>query len=82
MSTDPDTAIRTALSGIAPEADLASVGPDEDLQEVLDLDSMAFLNFLIALAQETGVQIPESDYQLVRTYAGCRAYLEQHAAAH
>ena len=41
---------------------------------------MDFLNFLIALAQATGVQIPESDYQLVRTYAGCHDYLVRRTA--
>ena len=45
--------MRTALATIAPEADLDTVGPDEDLQEALDLDSMDFLNFLIAIAQST-----------------------------
>ncbi len=40
---------------------------------------MDFLNFLIALAQTTGVEIPESDYHLVRTYAGCRSYVIEHA---
>ncbi|MCP5290003.1 MAG: acyl carrier protein [Burkholderiaceae bacterium] len=50
-----------ALAGIAPEADLASVGDDEDLREALDLDSMDFLNFVIALSQASGVKIPEAD---------------------
>ena len=75
MHLDPDAAMRAALATIAPEADLDDVGPDEDLQEALDLDSMDFLNFLIAIAQSTGVEIPESDYQLVHTYAGCKDYL-------
>lgn len=79
MRFDPDTAIRRALAGIAPEADLDALAPDDELQEALDLDSMDFLNFLIALSRDTGVEIPEVDYDLVRTYAGCRAYLAAHA---
>jgi len=75
MTLEPDAAMRAALATIAPEADLDDVGPDEDLQEALDLDSMDFLNFLIAIAQSTGVEIPESDYHLVHTYAGCKDYL-------
>lgn len=78
MKIDPDAAISAALASIAPEADLTALAPNDDLQETLDLDSMDFLNFLIALAQRTGVQIPETDYQLVRTYAGCRDYLMRH----
>ena len=77
MTQDAESAMRTALAAIAPEADLADLAPDDDLQEALDLDSMDFLNFLIAVAQSTGVEIPESDYHLVRTFAGCRDYVEQ-----
>ena len=79
MTVDPGAAMRTALATIAPEADLDELAPDDDLQEALDLDSMDFLNFLIAVAQSTGVEIPESDYHLVHTFAGCRDYLEQHS---
>lgn len=75
MTTDARTAIRRALAGIAPEADLDGLSPDADLQEELDLDSMDFLNFLIALGQDTGVSVPESDYAQVRTLSGCTAYL-------
>ena len=80
MPIDPETAIRDALATIAPEADLDDVAPDEDLAEALDLDSMDFLNFLIAIAKSTGVEIPESDYHLVRTHAGCRDYLARRSA--
>jgi len=78
---DAEAAMRAALATIAPEADLDDVGADEDLQEALDLDSMDFLNFLIAIAKSTGVEIPESDYHLVRTRAGCRDYLVGRAAS-
>jgi acyl carrier protein len=79
MTLDPDAAMRSALAAIAPEADLDELEPGDDLQEALDLDSMDFLNFLIAVAQSTGVEIPESDYHLVRTFASCGDYLRQHA---
>jgi acyl carrier protein len=72
---DATTAIRRALGGIAPEADLDALAPDADLQEELDLDSMDFLNFLIALSELTGVHVPESDYAEVRTLGGCRDYI-------
>jgi len=81
MTIDPETAMRDALATIAPEADLDDVAPDEDLADALDLDSMDFLNFLIALSKSTGVEIPESDSHLVRTRAGCRDYLLRHAVS-
>lgn len=63
------------LGGIAPEADLAKVGDDEDLREALDLDSMDFLNFVTALAERTGRAIPESDAAKLATLRGLVAYL-------
>jgi acyl carrier protein len=65
----------TALAGIAPEADLATVGDTEDLREALDLDSMDFLNFLIALSQASGRNIPEADAAKLATLRGLVAYL-------
>ena len=74
---DATTAIREALGGIAPEADLDTLPSGADLQEELDLDSMDFLNFLIAVGDLTGVRVPESDYAQVRTFGDCVAYLDR-----
>jgi len=62
------------LAGIAPEADLASVGDNEDLREALDLDSMDFMNFVVGLHQKTGHAIPEADVPKLYTLAGLVAY--------
>ena len=61
------------LGGIAPEADLASVGDDEDLREALDLDSMDFLNFVVSLHKTFHIEIPETDYPKYMTLNGCVA---------
>ena len=63
------------LSWIAPEADFAALGDDEALREVLDLDSMDFLNFVAALHKATGIDIPEADYRKLFTLAGVQKYL-------
>jgi acyl carrier protein len=63
------------LAGIAPEADLAAIGDHEDLREALDLDSMDFLNFLIALGERTGRRIPEADTRRLFTMEGLLGYL-------
>ena len=67
--------VAEVLAGIAPEADLGTVGDDEDLREALDLDSMDFLNFVIGLAGKTGRKIPESDAPRLRTLRGLVGYL-------
>ena len=72
---DIRTLAANVLAGIAPEADLSSVGESEDLREALDLDSMDFLNFIIGLSQGSGVSIPEADYPRLFTLKGLVGYL-------
>ncbi|MBU6350558.1 MAG: acyl carrier protein [Chloroflexi bacterium] len=67
--------VLSQLHGLAPEADLSTLRPHDDLRETLEIDSFDFLNFLIALDQEVGVEIPEKDYGKVGTLAGLMDYL-------
>lgn len=69
-------AMLEAIGQIAPEVDLESVEPDVNLREQLDLDSMDFLNVMIALDQQLGVEIPEADYPKLATLASGVAYLQ------
>ena len=63
MTTDEiRTTVLRMLGEIAPEADLERVKPDVDFRDQLDLDSMDLLSFVIAVDEELGVDIPESDY--------------------
>lgn len=50
------------IGNIAPEADLAALDPEADLREALDIDSISFLNLVIALGDRLGVAVPEKDY--------------------
>jgi acyl carrier protein len=72
---DIRVAIVEELGNIAPEADLATVDPEADLREALDIDSMDFLNFVIALHRRLGVDIPEIDYPKLVTLDGAMTYL-------
>ncbi len=63
------------LAQIAPEADFEDLDDDEDIREALDIDSFDFLNFLIALNEQTGVEIPEADYGQLNTMEELLAYL-------
>ena len=63
------------LGNIAPEADRAKVDTGAALHDVLDLDSLDFLNFVSALHERAHVDIPERDYPLVSTIDGCVSYL-------
>lgn len=63
------------LGQIAPEADLSTLAPDENVREALDIDSFDHLNFLIGLNEALGVEIPEADYGQLTTLAGMVSYL-------
>ncbi|PKG99528.1 acyl carrier protein [Paraglaciecola sp. MB-3u-78] len=60
---------------IAPEADMQSLDPNEELREELDLDSMDFMNLLDSIAKETGVNVPESDYAKVNSLQSLTEYI-------
>jgi acyl carrier protein len=68
--------IQEELNNIAPEADIASVDPAADLREAIDIDSMDFLNFIIAIHRRLGVDIPEIDYPKLGTLNGAFAYID------
>lgn len=65
------------LAGIVPELDAAALKPAVSLRDQLDIDSMDFLNLLIALHQEFGVDVPESDAGKLGTLDACVSYIEK-----
>lgn len=69
--------IEKGLSQIAPEAEFDELPPTENIREELDIDSFDFLNFLIGLNEELGIDIPESDYEKLITMNDLLAYLEE-----
>jgi acyl carrier protein len=68
------------LLRIAPELEEGDVVPGKLLREQVDLDSMDWLNFLVALHERFKVEIPESDYQKLATLDQIVAYLSAKAA--
>jgi acyl carrier protein len=69
--------VLSTLKTIAPELDAAGVDPARSLRGQVDLDSMDWLNFLIALHARLGVEIPETDYGKLQTLDGILAYFAQ-----
>jgi acyl carrier protein len=63
------------LGRIAPEADVERLRPDLSFREQLELDSMDFLNFVLALHKEVSSDIPEQDYPKLATLDGCVQYI-------
>ena len=75
---DP-AALRESVLGvlrrIAPEVSPNDVDPSKPLRDQIDLDSMDWLNFLVALRNTIGVDIPEADYAKLATLDDLLAYI-------
>ena len=69
--------IFTELTTIAPEADPAALAHTANVRETLDIDSYDFLQFLIALSEKLGVEVPEKDYAKFTTLDGMVRYLAE-----
>jgi acyl carrier protein len=63
------------IAEIAPDEDLAEVNPDVRLRDQLDLDSMDFLDIVMELRKQHGIEVPEEDYQQLASLESCADYL-------
>lgn len=63
------------ISEIAPDEDLSDVQPDVRLRDQLDLDSMDFLDIVMELRKQFGIEVPEEDYQKLASLDSCADYL-------
>jgi len=71
--------VQEMLGAIAPEVDLDTIDPADDLREQMDLDSMDFLNLMLAVERELGVSVPETDYGRLGTLDALVTYLTERA---
>lgn len=76
---DIEDVIKSAITDTAPDADLANLAGDADMRDELDLDSMDYLNIIIAIEKQTGVSISVADYKQVLTMDGMVSYIESRA---
>lgn len=67
--------VRGALASVAPESESQPLDPDAEFRDQVDIDSMDFLNFVIALHDATGIDVPERDYPQLASLNGCIEYL-------
>jgi acyl carrier protein len=65
-----------ALAEVAPDIDPDSIDPAAELAE-LEIDSMDFLNLVVAVHEQTGIDIPERDYSKLSTIDAAVAYLAE-----
>jgi acyl carrier protein len=63
------------IKSIAPELEEGELRADRPLRDQIDLDSMDWLNVLVAVNQKLHVDIPEADYGKLVTLDKLVAYL-------
>ena len=66
------------LIAIAPEVEEGDLSDSELLRDQVDLDSMDWLNFLVALHKRFDVEIPESEYASLRTIDDLTSFIDTH----
>jgi acyl carrier protein len=67
------------LGDIAPEVDPSGVDHTIDLTEQLDLDSMDYLTWMLAINKATDIDIPQRDVSRFLTIQGAAEYLVAHS---
>ena len=55
--------------------DAGTLDPSTPIADQLEIDSMDFLDFVVGLAERTGVEVPERDYADLASVDDCVRYL-------
>lgn len=64
------------LKKIAPETEPSELKPDENIRETLNIDSFDALQFIVALDEKLGIEIPEQDYGKTSTLKSLLSYIK------
>ena len=67
--------ILDTLASIAPEVDPVGLDPERAFRDQIELDSMDFLRFVMALEKRLDRPIPAIDFPRLSSLQGCLQYL-------
>ena len=63
------------IAEIAPDEDLTDIKPEVRLRDQLDLDSMDFLDIVMELRKQHGIEVPEAEYRQLESLDSLAEYL-------
>ena len=63
------------LKNIAPDTEPAQLQPEDNIREILGIDSFDYLQFMVGLDEQFGIQTPEEDYGKIQTLKDLVAYV-------
>jgi acyl carrier protein len=67
--------ILDTLTAVAPDVDPGTLDPDVAFRDQFEIDSVDFLNFVMALERKLERRIPETDFPKLSSLKGCLDYL-------
>ncbi len=71
-----ESRVLAALAQAVPGLKLESaIAPEVPFRDQLDIDSVDYLNFVLALERAFGVRVPEADCPRLSTLGGCVRFL-------
>jgi acyl carrier protein len=73
---DIKTTIFQLLKRIAPDTEPSTLQPADNIRDTLGIDSFDALQFIIALHEKLGIEIPEQDYGKTATLEQLIAYIK------
>jgi acyl carrier protein len=69
------------LKNIAPDTEPEQLQPDDNIRQTLGIDSFDYLQFIVALDDQFGIQTPEEDYGKIQTLRELTEYVQAHVKA-
>ena len=63
------------INEIAPDEDTSNLKSEVNLRDQMDLDSMDFLDIVMELRKQHGIEVPEEDYPKLASLDSCADYL-------
>ena len=63
------------INEIAPDEDTTGLEAEVNLRDQMDLDSMDFLDIVMELRKQHGIEVPEVEYPALASLNSCSDYL-------
>ena len=67
--------ILNILADIAPDEDISCIDDNTKLRDQIDLDSMDFLDIVMELRKQHGIDVPEAEYRELESLDSSANYL-------
>lgn len=68
--------VLAAMAEAVPGAKLGGLDPARPFRDQMEMDSIDFLNFALAVERAFGIRLPETDFPQLSTLDGCIRYLK------